>query len=270
MQAGRNLDKCGIIWDDLNAWDFTSWQIHEFPDAVCRGQECWNSHQRGFGMAGISLSQFPNWWILEYSPPLPLLDPNPSDPVQVSQIFYQCFLGSVLGIWAVSTFLPVVLEHPFYPKTFLHSQEIPLYPRAFLVFQIGASILFQSTSGFPRNPINPRTFPVSQEFFFLSQSIPGVLDQAQREIPIITKLLWNTSHSKHWNSLISVGKILGVELGLALIWETEGLGKVLEFQSFNLEEKPVEWEEKEVRKRLFSSWAQHKFHGLNPAWNFGD
>lgn len=53
---------------------FTSWQIHEFPDAVCRGLEKFGTTAgmtefppkgRGwipFGMFGISLSQVTNWW----------------------------------------------------------------------------------------------------------------------------------------------------------------------------------------------------------------
>lgn len=186
-------------------------------------------------MAGIAPSQFPNWWVLEYSPPLPLLDPNPLDLIQVSQIFQHCFLGSVLGIWAVSTFLPVVLEHPFYPKTFQDSQEIPFYPKAFLVFQIGASLVFQSTSGFPGNPINPRTFPVSQEILFYPTAFQVSLRNPNCYKTALEHFTFQALEFPDF-----CRKNPRVELGLALILETECLGKVLEFQSFNLEGKPVE------------------------------
>lgn len=93
-----------------------------------------------------------------------------------------------------------VLEHPFNPRVFLDSQEIPFIPE-------------HSWCPRPGSETNSNPNKTAPEHFIF-QALP--------------------------NSLNSVGKILGAEFGLALMWETWDFGKVLEFQRFNLEEKAVE------------------------------
>lgn len=154
LQAGRNLDKCGIIWDGLNAWDFTSCQIHEFPGAVCRGLERFGIMA---GMLEFPPKGFWNGW--NCSIPVPKL------------------VGP--GIFPSTATVR--------PKSFGSDPGIPDFPA--LLFGIsawdlssfhlpsccpGASLLSQNISGFPGNP-------------FLSQSIPGVPDWS---IPFIPEHFW--------------------------------------------------------------------------------
>lgn len=150
---------------------FTSWQIRGFPDAVCRGMEGFGikAGTREFppkGRAGIALSQLTNRWIqqllpafgiriLEYSPQLPQLDPNPLDLIQVSQIFSNAFWDQGLGSerfppsFPVSWSIPLIPEHSWIPRESFGSLGIPgvpehswcsrlehsQCPRAFLVSQ---------------------------------------------------------------------------------------------------------------------------------------
>lgn len=126
--------------------------------------------------------------ILEYSPQLTqILWIRSRYPRFSSNDFWDQCLGS--GCFPPS--FQVSWSIPFYPKTFLDSQEIPFIPE-------------HSQCPRPGSETNPNNYKTVLEHFIF---------QAQP------------------NSLNSAGKILGAGLGLGLSWEIMDLGKVLGFQN---------------------------------------